>query len=124
MTDTVSWVDIPVHDLDRAVAFYQKLLDAPVQKRSEHGFEFGLLPHEDNNASGCLCVMEDRKPSQDGLLVYFNVEGRLNQAVDVARAMHATILQEPEQVGPYGHRAILLDSEGNAIALYSKEASV
>lgn len=123
MKQTVSWVDIPVYDLDRAIVFYEKLLDAPVQKRSEHGFEFGLLPHEGENVSGCLCMMEDRKPSQDGLLVYFNVEGRLNQAVEVARAMNATILHEPAQIGPYGHRAVLLDSEGNAIALYSKEGS-
>ncbi|MCH9756932.1 MAG: VOC family protein [Gammaproteobacteria bacterium] len=123
MKHTMSWVDIPVSDLDRAITFYSALLDEPVQKKDAHGFEFGLLPHEDDNVSGCLCVMEDRKPSQDGLLVYLNVEGRLGKAVEIARQAGSKILTEPEQVGPYGHRAVIVDSEGNAVALYSKEAS-
>lgn len=121
MKHMISWVDIPVHDLDRAIAFYSALLGEPVEKKNAHGFEFGLLPHEDENISGCLCVMDDRKPCKDGLLVYLNVEGRLERTVEIAKIAGCEILQDLEQVGPYGHRAIIVDSEGNAIALYSKE---
>ena len=32
------------------------------------------------------------------------------------------VLKAKEQIGPYGHRAVILDTEGNAIAMYSKEA--
>lgn len=120
--NTFCWVDIPVIELDRAIQFYTMVLDAPVQKISEHGFEFGLLPHTQDNVSGCLSVMENRKPSQDGSLVYLNVEGRLDQAIEGAKKQGSKILSAKEQMGPYGHRAIILDSEGNAIALYSKEA--
>ncbi len=119
---TIAWVDIPVSDLDRAITFYSAVLGEPVQKKSEAGFEFGLLPHPEDNVSGCLCVIPDRKPAKDGLLVYLNVEGRLHQAVKAAREMGQEILTEPEQVGPYGHRAVILDTEGNAIALYSQAA--
>ncbi len=119
---TIAWVDIPVIDLDRAITFYSAVLGEPVQKKSEAGFEFGLLPHPEDNVSGCLCVIPDRKPAKDGLLVYLNVEGRLHQAVKAAREMGQEILTEPEQVGPYGHRAVILDTEGNAIALYSQAA--
>jgi predicted enzyme related to lactoylglutathione lyase len=121
-TNTFCWIDIPVIDLDRAIPFYSALLNVPVQKISEHGFEFGLLPHTENNVSGCLCVMDDRKPSQDGPLVYLNVEKRLDQAIESAKKQGVKILKGKEQIGPYGHRAIILDTEGNAIALYSKEA--
>ena len=120
VNNMIVWVDIPVLDLDRAVAFYSTILGQAVQKKSEHGFEFGLLPHDNDNVSGCLCVMPDRKPSRDGFLVYLNVEGRLQEAVEAARAMGQEILVEPEQVGPYGNRAVILDTEGNALALYSK----
>lgn len=120
--NTFCWIDIPVIDLDRAIAFYSAILNEPVQKFSEHGFEFGLLPHIENNVSGCLCVMDGRKPSQDGPLVYLNAEGRLDQAIDAVRQQKGTILKDKEQIGPYGHRAVILDSEGNAVALYSKEA--
>ncbi|KTC78084.1 VOC family protein [Legionella brunensis] len=120
--NTFCWIDIPVTDLNRAITFYSRLLNTMVQKISEHGFEFGLLPHSEDNVSGCLTVMEDRKPSQNGPLVYLNVDGRLDEAVDAAKKEGVKVLKEKEQIGPYGHRAIILDTEGNAIALYSKEA--
>ena len=115
------WIDIPVADLSRAIRFYSEILNEPVQKISEHGFEFGLLPHTENNVSGCLCVMEDRKPSQNGPLVYLNVEGRLKDAVEAANQQGGKVIQTIEKIGPYGHRAIILDTEGNTVALYSKE---
>lgn len=120
--NTFCWIDIPVIDLDRAIAFYAGVLNKPVEKIAEHGFEFGLLPHVENNVSGCLAVMDDRKPSQDGPLVYLNVEGQLTQAVAAVKNYGGKVLKEIMQIGPYGHRAIVLDTEGNAIALYSKEA--
>ncbi|KTD31137.1 MULTISPECIES: VOC family protein [Legionella] len=120
--NTFCWIDIPVVDLDRAIHFYSAILSEPVQKIAEHGFEFGLLPHAQDNVSGCLVVMNDRKPSQDGPLVYLNVEGQLDKAIEEAKKLGAKLVQAKEQIGPYGHRAIILDTEGNAIALYSKEA--
>lgn len=120
--NTFCWIDIPVIDLDRSILFYAAILNAPVQKISEHGFEFGLLPHTEDNVSGCLSVMDDRKPSQDGPLVYLNVEGRLDNAIVEATKHGAKVLKSKKQIGPYGHRAIILDTEGNAVALYSKEA--
>lgn len=121
-TNTLCWVDIPVVDLDRAIDFYSAVLNAPVQKITEHGFEFGLLPHSEDNVSGTLSVMEDRKPSQNGPLVYLNLEGQMDAALSQTTALGGTILQAKMQMGPYGHRAIILDTEGNAIAFYSKEA--
>jgi predicted enzyme related to lactoylglutathione lyase len=120
--NTFCWIDIPVIDIDRAIGFYAGVLAAPVTKIAEHGFEFGLLPHTEDNVSGCLVVMPDRKPSLDGALVYLNVEGRLDHALTEAKKMGGRELAPKMQIGPYGHRAIILDTEGNAIALYSKEA--
>jgi uncharacterized protein len=120
--NTFCWIDIPVVDLDRAIHFYSALLDAPVKKITEHGgIEFGLLPHTEDNVSGCLSVMENRKPAQNGPLVYLNVEGRLNAATEKAQMHGGQLLNPIEQIGPYGHRAIITDTEGNSIALYSKE---
>lgn len=119
-THTVCWIDLPVIDLDRAISFYTAVLSATIKKISEHGFEFGLLPHEENNVSGCLCKINDRKPSQNGVLVYLNVEGRLDGAVLQVEKHGGKLLKSKEQIGPYGNRALILDTEGNGIALYSK----
>ena len=120
--NTFCWIDIPVIDLDRAIDFYAAILNGPVQKIDEHGFIFGLLPHTQDNVSGCLSVMSDRKPSKDGPLVYLNLEGQLDKAIEAATKHGGEVLKQTEQIGPYGHRAIILDTEGNAVALYSKEA--
>lgn len=116
------WIDIPVTDLDRAIGFYSAILEQDVQKQSHDGFEFGLLPHTDNNVSGCLAIMADRQPSRHGPLIYIQVEGRLAQAIAIAKKKGVEIIKDKELIGPYGNRAIILDSEGNSIALYSKTA--
>lgn len=121
-SNTICWVDIPVLDLDRSIRFYTALLGPTVQKISEHGFEFGLLPHVQDNVSGCLAVMQDRTPSLNGPLIYLNVEGRLDKTIEAAQQNGGSLLSPKEQMGPYGHRAIIQDTEGNAIALYSKSA--
>jgi predicted enzyme related to lactoylglutathione lyase len=54
--DTLCWTDTPVTNLECAVKFYSALLEKEVRKMSEGGFEYGLLPHEEQNTSGCLCV--------------------------------------------------------------------
>jgi uncharacterized protein len=122
--NTLCWADIPVTNMDRAIKFYSAVLGREVSKMSEGGMQYGLLPHEEQNASGCLCMSSDsagaaNKPSQIGPLVYLSVEGRLNDAAKAARANGAKILEERTQIGPHGFRAVIIDSEGNRIALHS-----
>lgn len=116
--NTLCWTDIPVTDLDRAIGFYSAVLGAPVIKETAPGFEFGLLPHKDN-VSGCLCQGPDHTPSQNGPLIYLSTEGRLSAAAEAAKAHGGKVLQPKHQIGPYGYRAVIIDSEGNRIALHS-----
>ena len=97
--NTLCWTDIPVNDLDRATKFYSAVLGQEVSKMSEAGFEYGLLPHEEQNASGCLWVGADNvgfknTPSQTGPLVYLSVEGRLDDAIKAVRADSGKVLEE------------------------------
>ena len=125
--DTLCWTDIPVTNLDRAIKFYSAVLGQKVSKMSEGGMSYGLLPHEEQNASGCLCVSSDsvgtgNKPSQSGPLIYLSVDGRLDDAVEAARVSGGKVLQEKHAIGPHGFRAVIIDSEGNRIALHSSTA--
>jgi len=120
--NTLGWTDIPVTDLDRAVAFYSKVLSEPVTLQKMEGFAFGLLPHSENNASGCLAVCSDNQPSRTGPLIYLSVTGRLDEAVKAVSENGGEVLQPKHQIGPYGFRAVIVDSEGNRIALHSETA--
>ena len=125
--NTLCWTDIPVTNLDRAIKFYSAVLGSEVNKISEAGFEYGLLPHEEQNSSGCLCVGSDsagsnNKPSQSGPLIYLSVGGRLDDAIKATNSKGGKVLEGKHQIGSHGFRAIMVDSEGNRIALHSSKA--
>ncbi len=120
MKNQFVWVDIPVIDLGRAIGFYSTVLGAEVTREGGPGFVFGLLPHEGNSVGGCLYTPgPENSPSNIGPLVYLNAEGRLGQAVKAAETHGGRLLQPIHQIGEHGWRAIVIDSEGNRIALHA-----
>ena len=84
---------------------------------------FACLPHgEEHGVSGCLstgCGDNKVEPSANGPLLYFNCQGRLDQAAAAVEPNGGKVLQPKHPIGPYGFRAVVLDSEGNRIALHS-----
>jgi uncharacterized protein len=111
------WFDIPVADLDRACAFYAATLAIGVEQSEFDGFRMGVLEHEEGNG-GCLFIKPE-DISTTGLLVYMNAEGRIRDAVAKAVEAGGKVVEDTHAIGPHGFRAILLDSEGNRIALHS-----
>ncbi|HKY09210.1 MAG TPA: VOC family protein [Candidatus Binatia bacterium] len=120
MANQIVWCDIPVLDLDRAVKFYTAVLGQDVKKQEFPGMVMGVLPHSDGEVGGCLFASPDEKPSDKGSLIYLNVNGRLDAALSAVTANGGKIVQPKHQIGPFGFRAIVLDSEGNRIALHSE----
>ena len=120
MSNAFVWVDIPVVDLDRAIAFYAAVTGQAVDKVGGPGFTFGLFKHEGNEVGGCLVVPEeDVRPSLHGPLVYLGVGGRLDAAIAAADQGGGRVIQARHSIGPHGWRAVIADTEGNRIALHS-----
>jgi hypothetical protein len=113
----VVWCDIYVSDLDRAVAFYRAVLDIEVSLETFDGFRFAILQHDAGNG-GCL-VPDPEQICTHGPLLYFNVDGRIRDAVTKVQEHHGQVLQDVHAIGPHGWRAIVRDSEGNRIALHA-----
>ncbi len=78
----------------------------------------GILDHKEGNG-GCLFVNPDEISSGGGLLVYMNADGRIREAVAKATDSGGKIVQDIHAIGEHGFRAVMLDSEGNRIALHS-----
>jgi uncharacterized protein len=119
MPNQIVWVDIPVVNLDRAVRFYSAVLGVQLEKVEYPAMAIGLFPHKEGESSGCLFVSTKVKPSAEGVLVYLNVHGRLDEALEAVAASGGTILEPKEAIAPFGYRAVMLDTEGNRIALHS-----
>ena len=115
----IVWADVPVADLDRAIRFYAAVLGVAVSKEEMPGFTLGLFYHEDGNG-GCLIVNKDAITSDRGILVYMNVDGRIRDAVAKVSQLDGKIVEPVYSLGPHGFRAIVLDSEGNRLALHSQ----
>lgn len=112
------WFDIPVANLDRAAAFYRAVLAIKVDKTQFDDFTFCLLEHDAGNG-GCLIHKPGEVASSAGILLYMNVNGRIQDAVKQVTALGGKVLEPTHAIGPHGHRAVVLDSEGNRLALHS-----
>ena len=112
------WFDIPVADLDRAAAFYRTVLKIDVQKQEFDGFAFCFFEHDQGNG-GCLIPNSAEISSTGGILVYMNVNRRIRDAVNQVEKCGGKTLKPIHAIGPHGFRAIVVDSEGNRIALHS-----
>jgi uncharacterized protein len=120
MANRLVWVDIPVENLDRAIRFYSAILGAEVKKVEYPGMAIGLLPHEtETDVAGCLFIGDQIKPSRNGPLIYLSAAGRLDDAAAAIEPAGGKVLEAKHAIGPHGFRVLLVDSEGNRIALHS-----
>jgi predicted enzyme related to lactoylglutathione lyase len=113
----VVWFDIPVADLDRAARFYSSVLGVGVDKATFGDSAFCIIEHKNGNG-GCL-VLEPADITGGGPLLYLNVDGRIHDAVNQVVPHGGTVIKPTHSIGQHGFRAIVLDSEGNRIALHS-----
>ena len=115
------WFDIPVANLDRASAFYSAVLGIGVTKQQFDNFTFCVFEHGDGNG-GCL-IEKAADVTEKGILCYFNVNKRIKAAVVAAEKNGGRVVEGVHSLGPHGFRAVVIDSEGNRIALHSRTDS-
>jgi predicted enzyme related to lactoylglutathione lyase len=112
------WFDIPVANLDRASKFYAATLAVAMHDNEFDNFKFCVFDHDTGNG-GCLVPNEAEIAGNAGILLYMNVDGRIRDAVAKATANGGKVVKPVHPIGPHGFRAVILDSEGNRIALHS-----
>lgn len=105
-------------DLDRAGTFYRAVLGIQVSKEQFGDMSFCVMEHADGNG-GCLVPKPDETADDRGILVYMNVDGRIRDAVAQVEPNDGRIVEPVHSIGPHGFRAIVIDSEGNRLALHS-----
>ncbi|MDC7993741.1 VOC family protein [Altibacter sp. HG106] len=119
-----AWIEIPVTNMERAIAFYEAVFEYTIKPVSFGGLEMGWFPFGDQNlpgATGTLIKQESYIPSKEGPLVYFYSENVQHQLARVESA-GGTIYQPKTQISEeYGFMGVFIDSEGNRIAIHSQQ---
>ena len=116
---SIIWADIPVKDLHRAMHFYANVLNAQFRNRADDS-PIAVFEHRPGHVSACLFMSEQENPSREGTIIYWSVEGRLKEAEALVPGCGGTILRAVHAIEPFGHRSVILDSEGNRLALHSQ----
>ncbi|NNK75911.1 MAG: VOC family protein [Maribacter sp.] len=120
----VGWFEIPVNDMDRAKAFYEKVFHTTISVHDLGGIIMGWFPDAPGKkgASGSLVKHDMYKPSAtDGPLIYLTCPD-LSDELNRVEAAGGTIMQPKTEIGGgHGFMALIRDTEGNRIALHSQK---
>jgi len=122
--NAISWFEIPTTDLDRAQKFYETIFATSLIPLDLQNLRMRMFPIEDqmSGIGGALCHNKDfYKPSStDGPLIYLNGNPDVQSVLDRVEAAGGKVLVPKTQISPeYGYMAVIIDTEGNRIALHS-----
>ena len=117
--NTVVWFEIPVHDFDRAVGFYETVLGTRLQREDTGPYMMGIFPAK-GAAKGCIIAGEGCKPGREGTMVYVNAGSHLPHALSRVTQAGGEVVQDTTSLpGDMGMYAIIRDTEGNRIGLHA-----
>jgi predicted enzyme related to lactoylglutathione lyase len=120
MKSYISMFEIPAVDISRAIQFYETLLDIKIEPMNIEGMHMGIWPYEGQAVPGVLIQAEGYKPSADGVTLFLKAGDNLQVALDrVEKNGGQIVVPKTAHADESGYFAIILDSEGNKIALNS-----
>jgi uncharacterized protein len=115
----VVWFEIPAADLDRAVRFYETILNTTLKREPMGPVELAVFPYTAPAISGCVIKTGQCKPG-DGTVVYLNAEPNLEAVRGRVEAAGGKLLMPnvtlPGDMGVYTR---ILDTEGNTVGLHA-----
>ena len=124
--NVVGWFEIPVENMERAITFYEKVLDFKMTRNQMGPLDMAWFPWiEDGLGTPGSLVFhgEFYKPSTDGVLIYLTAHsGDLENELSRVEGAGGKVLQPKTKISDeYGFMALIIDSEGNRIALHSRK---
>ena len=121
----VVWFEIYVADMARARRFYEAVFQGTLTKLDDPGgtsemWAFPMSQEAGGGASGALVKMEGIAPGGGGTRVSFACD---DCAVEASRVQAAggSVARPKFSIGPFGHIAFVVDTEGNLIGLHSMQ---
>lgn len=114
------WIEIPVKDLERAQAFYRAVFELEATSIDDDGERrtTTLTSSSDDGSPGIsLNQTSNFEPSDKGVLVYLDA-GNINAMLPRVEPAGGKVTTPKTSMGQAGNYALILDTEGNTLALY------
>jgi predicted enzyme related to lactoylglutathione lyase len=121
MKNVLSWFEIPVNDMNRAVRFYEDVLSTNLRREVFFETPMAVFPYQAPGAGGALIQDAKRPVGPGGSLVYVDVTGRLDDCVSRVAGAGGEVVRPRTAIGKDGFIALIRDSEGNTIGLHSAQ---
>ena len=120
MKNLVAFFEIPAANFDRAVKFYEAVLNIKLSVMDCETEKMAFFPEENGKCSGSISWAKDFNPSKDGVLVSLYVEN-MEAAVAIIEKNGGEITCPKTKIEAegMGYFALFIDSEGNRVGLYS-----
>lgn len=113
----VNWFEIPVVNLERATAFYNRVLATELSPMEAAGQQMQAFSGS-NGPSGALVAGENYTPSTDGCTLYLNSNGHLAEILDRVETAGGQVVLPKTNIGEHGFIGQFIDTEGNRVALH------
>lgn len=118
VTSTITWFEIPATDFARAIRFYETIFASPLQHLADWP-DLAIFPYQRPGVSGAIAFGEGHRPSPDGVVIYLNCEGRIDEVLDRVTKAGGAIVQPKTHLPSVGYVAQIRDSEGNRVGLHA-----
>jgi uncharacterized protein len=121
----VGWFEIPVSDLNRAVKFYESVLNIKLEIHDFGDLKMAWFPSNNNvpgSPGSLVCHEKFYKPSENGVLIYLtSSSGDLNADLKKVEESGGRMIIPRRLISEtFGFMAVFHDTEGNRIALHSR----
>ena len=109
-------IELPARDLDRAIAFHERVFAVTLERETVDGLAMAFFPTVGVGAGAALVMGDTYLPTLDGVQISVGADD-ISATLARAESAGAVVLYPVTDVGVYGHVAEFADSEGNRIAL-------
>lgn len=113
------WAEIPAADLDRAIAFYNRVFDTELKKEDAGPNPMAIFPTA--TPEGVAGNLYPGKPAADGAgpTVHLACPDKLEDALGRVTEAGGKVVSDIITI-PFGRFAYCLDTEGNSIGIFSR----
>jgi uncharacterized protein len=123
--NVVGWFEIPVTNMDRAIAFYEAVMGYKLDRQQMGPVDMAWFPYVEKSegAGGSLVHFEEMyTPVPNGTLVYLHAfSGDVDNELSRVEAAGGKVIAPKSLIAEgFGYMAIFEDTEGNRVALHSR----